>query len=148
MSAPYESIQSQLKAAMKAGERDKVSTLRLLLAEIKNESIRIGGEVDQAGFLALVRKGVKQRNESAEQYRRGGRQDLAEREEKEAELLESYLPAQVSEDEIRTAIEAFVAAEGLSGPQAIGPIMKAMLAKFAGRADGGTINRIAREILA
>ena len=147
MPSPYETIQAELMTAMKAGEKERVSTLRLLLSELKNEGIRIGGEVDEAGFLALVRKGVKQRKESAEQFENGGRRELAEREEREAVLLQSYLPAQVSEDDIRGAITQLVSEEGLSGPQAIGPIMKAMMAKFAGRADGGTINRLAREIL-
>jgi len=147
MSTSYETIQAELKTAMKAGEKEAVSTLRLLLNEIKNEAIRVGAEVDEAGFLAIVRKGVKQRKESAEQYREGGREELAEKEEREASLLGSYLPVQVSEDDIRAAIEELVAAEGLSGPQAIGPIMRAMMTKFSGSADGGTINRIAREVL-
>jgi hypothetical protein len=148
MAEPREKIEQDMKAAMKAGEKEKVATLRLLLSAITNERIRAGAPVDEAGFLALVQKAIKQRAESAEQYRNGGREELATKEEREAALLEAYLPAAVPEAEIRTAIEAFVAEKGLSGPAGIGPIMKEMLGRFAGRTDGATINRIARDVLA
>ena len=147
MPTPAETLQADLKTALKAGEKEKVSTLRLLLTALQNERIRSGEAVDEAGFLGLVRKAIKQRKESAEQYRAGGREELAAKEEREAAILEAYLPAQADEDQIRAAIEEYVAAEGLSGPAGIGPVMKEMLSRFAGRADGGTINRIARDVL-
>ncbi len=142
-----ETIQDQLKTALKAGEKEKVATLRLLLSSVKNEQIARGAELDQAAFLKLVQKAIKQRQDSAEQYRAGGREELAAKEEREAAILEAYLPPAIADDEIRAALRDFIAAEGLSGPGAIGPIMKEMLARFAGRTDGGTINRLAREIL-
>lgn len=147
MPTPSENIQNQIKEALKAGDKERVSTLRLLLTSIKNEAIRAGSEVDEAGFLKLVQKALKQRKDSVEQYRKGGREELAAREEREAEILSAYLPPQVDEDELRTAIQALVEAEGLSGPAAIGAIMKSMMAKYSGRAEGGTINKIAREVL-
>lgn len=134
---------------MKSGEKEKLSTLRMLLTEIKNERIRRKGEeVDEAGFVALVRKAIKQREDSVSQYRQGGREELAAKEEAEMKMLEAYLPAQVDEGQIRAAIEELVASRNLSGPAAIGPIMKEMLARFGSSADGATINRIARETLA
>lgn len=134
---------------MKSGEKEKLSTLRMLLTEIKNERIRRKGEeVDEAGFISLVRKAIKQREDSISQYRQGGREELAAKEEAEMKMLEAYLPAQVDEGQIRAAIEELVASRGLSGPAAIGPIMKEMLARFGSSADGATINRIARETLA
>ena len=148
MTSPQEQIEAEVRAALKAGDKERLATLRLLLNSIKNERIRIGAEVDQAGFVQLVRKATKQRLESAEQYRAGNRPELAEREEREAEILKAYLPPEVDDDEIRQAIRELVSAEGLSGPGAIGPVMKAMLDRFSGRADGATINRIAREVLA
>lgn len=147
MSAPHETVQNDMKSAMKAGEKERVATLRMLLSTIKNEQIAAGGELDREGFLKLVRKQIKQRNDSAEQYRKGGRDELAAKEEREAEILGGYLPPAVDDDEIRVALREFIAAEELSGPSAMGPIMKEMLARFAGRTDGGTINRLAREIL-
>jgi uncharacterized protein YqeY len=145
---PQQRIEADVKAAMKAGEKERLSTLRMLLTEIKNERIRRGSEVDEAGFVSLVRKAIKQREESISQYRKGGREELAAKEEAEIKLLEPYLPAQVDEAQIRAAIAETVAAKGLSGPAAIGPIMKEMLARFGSSADGATINRIAREVLA
>ncbi len=144
---PQQRIEGELKDAMKAGQKERVSTLRLLLTEIKNERIRRGGEVDEAGFIGLVRKAIKQREEAAAQYRQGGRPELADKEESEARLLAGYLPAQVDEAQLRAAIEELVAARGLAGPAAIGPVMKEMLARFGSSADGATINRLAREIL-
>lgn len=148
MSTPQQRVESDVKTAMKAGDKERLSTLRMLLADVKNERIRRGGEVDDAGFAALVRKGIKQRHESAEQFRRGGREADAAREEREAVTLGEYLPQQVGEDELRGAIEMLVAERDLAGPAAIGTVMKETMARFGPRADGATINRIAREILA
>lgn len=145
---PQQRIEADVKTAMKAGEKEKLSTLRMLLTEIKNEKIRRMGEVDEAGFVSLVRKAIKQREESAAQYKTGGRAELAAKEEAEAKMLAEYLPAQVDEGQIRAAIQEVVSAKGLSGPAAIGPVMKEMLARFGSSADGATINRLAREVLA
>jgi uncharacterized protein len=145
---PQQRIEAEVKAAMKAGEKEKLSTLRMLLTEIKNERIRRGDEVDEAGFVSLVRKAIKQREEAATQFRNGHREELAAKEESEGRLLETYLPAQVDEGQIRAAIQELVDSRGLSGPAAIGPIMKELLARFGSSADGATINRIAREVLA
>jgi uncharacterized protein YqeY len=144
---PQQRIETEVKAAMKAGEKERLSTLRMLLTEIKNERIRRGSEVDEAGFVSLVRKAIKQREESAAQYRTGKREELAAKEDSEAKTLAAFLPAQVDEGQIRAAIAALVAERGLAGPAAIGPVMKEMLARFGSSADGATINRIAREIL-
>jgi uncharacterized protein len=145
---PQQRIEADVKTAMKSGEKEKLSTLRMLLTEIKNERIRRGSEVDEAGFVSLVRKAIKQREEAASQYRNGGREELAAKEESEQKILSAYLPAQVDEGQIRAAVEEVVAAKGLSGPAAMGPIMKEILARFGSSADGATINRIAREVLA
>ena len=145
---PQQRIEADVKAAMKAGEKEKLSTLRLLLTEIKNERIRRGSEVDEAGFVSLVRKSIKQREDSVSQYRAGHREELAAKEEAEIKVLEGYLPAQVDEGQIRAAIQELVSSRGLSGPAGIGPVMKEMLARFGSSADGATINRIAREVLA
>jgi uncharacterized protein YqeY len=147
LTAPQQRIETDLKAAMKSGDKLRLQTLRLLLTEIKNERIRRGGEVDEAGFVALVRKAIKQREEAAGQYRAGNRPESAAKEESEAAILGAFLPAAADEGEVRAAIAALIAERGLSGPQAVGPIMKEMLARFGGSADGATLNRIARELL-
>jgi uncharacterized protein YqeY len=148
MSTPQNRIEQQVQEALKAGDKERLATLRMLLNAIKNERIRTGEEVDEDGFLKLVRKGIKQRRESAEQYRRGDREELAVREEREAEILAAYLPPAADDEELAAAIRDYIAETGLSGPQAIGTVMKEMMARFSGRADGGTINRLARQILA
>ncbi len=145
---PQQRIEADVKTAMKSGEKEKLSTLRMLLAEIKNERIRRGDEVDEAGFISLVRKAIKQREDSITQYRAGNREELAAKEESELGVLNAFLPAQVDEGQIRAAVEEIVKEKGLSGPAAMGPIMKAVIARFGSSADGGTINRIAREVLA
>lgn len=147
MSTPQERIQDDLKTALKAKDKERLSTLRMLLTEIKNEKIKQGAEIDDDGFVQLVRRGIKQREDASQQFRAGDRQELADKEDREAVILAEYLPAQASEDDIRQAIEELVAAEGLEGPRAIGAIMKGMLAKFGSAADGRTINQIARQVL-
>jgi len=144
---PRENLQAQLTEALKSKQATRVSTLRLLLTSVDNERIAKGDEVDDAGFLKIVQKAIKQRKESATAYDKGGRDELAARETAEAEILADFLPPQVDESEIRAAIEELVAAEELAGPQAIGRIMKEMVARFAGSTDGGTISRIARDVL-
>jgi len=144
---PQQRIEADVKTAMKAGEKERLGTLRLLLTEIKNERIRRGSDVDEAGFVSLVRKSIKQREEASVQYRNGGRAELAAKEDAEAKILAAYLPAQVDEAQIRAAVEALVAERSLSGPAAIGQVMKEMLARFGSSADGAVINRIAREVL-
>lgn len=146
---PQQRIETDLKTAMKAGEKERLGTLRMLLADIKNERTKAGGgggEVDDATFLTLLRRALKRREEAATQYRDGGRTELAEKEEREARILSDYLPAQPSPEEIRAAVAAFVAAQGLSGQAAIGTVMKEVKGRFP-TADGALINRIAREVL-
>ena len=147
MSEPRERIEADLRAARKAGQPESVATLGLLLTAIDNERIRRGEAVDEDGFATLVQKAIKQRREASEQYRQGGSEERAGREEREAEILTAYLPEQVDEDELRRAIHEIVAADDLSGPAGIGRVMGQMMARYRGRADGGTINRLAREIL-
>lgn len=144
---PQQRIESDLRTAMKAGEKERVGTLRMLLADVKNERIRRGGEVDEAGFTAQVRKGIKRCEEAAEQFAKGGRPEQAAKERREAEILASYLPAGPSEAEIRAAVEAYAAEHDLSGPQAMGRVMPAMIQRFEGRADNAVVSRVAREVL-
>ena len=136
-----------MRSALKAQEKTELSTLRMLLNSIKNEQINTGKEVDETVFLALVRRSIKQRQDSIEQYRKGSRDDLADKEEQEAEILKRYLPPQVGDEDISEAIRTYVHDESLSGLQALGPIMKTMLERFGDRTDGATVNRLAREIL-
>lgn len=144
---PQTRVEADLKTALKAGDKERLSTLRLLLTEIKNERIRGGEELDRKAFIAVVRRAVKQRREAADSYRKGDREELAAKEEREAEILETYLPAQASEADVRAVVERIAADRGLSGMQSMGPLMKAALAELEGRADGAVVSKIAREVL-
>ena len=148
MSTPQQRVETDLRASMKAGDKERTATLRMLLAEVKNEKIAAGAEVDETRFAALVRKAIKQRHEAAGQFRAGGREESAAQEEREAELLGAYLPQAVSDEELSGAIRDFLTAEGLSGPAAMGRVMKEMLARYGARADGAMISKLARQALA
>ena len=147
MSTPQERLQADMKTAMKAKDKERLSTVRMLLTAVKNEAIRIGGDVDEDGFVRLVQKSVKQREDASQQYREGGRDELADKEDREAVILAEYLPEQASEDDIRQAIQKLVDEQGLEGPRAIGVIMKEMMAHFGSSAEGRVINKLAKEVL-
>jgi uncharacterized protein YqeY len=146
-SSPQQRVEADLKAAMKEGDRLRLSTLRMLLTEVKNERIRLRGEVDEPTFATVTRKAIKQREEAAEQYRKGGREELAVKEEAEAKILAGYLPAKLDEAQIRAQISELVQTRGWSGAAALGNVMKESRALFGGAADNATVSRIAREVL-
>lgn len=148
MSTPQQRISAEIRTALKSGDRERTATLRLLLNEIKNETIRQQEEIDETGFLKLVRRSIKQRQESAAQYADGGRDELAAKERREVDILEAYLPEEVGDETLRQAIAEIIADGDLSGPAAIGPLMKQMMGRFAGQVDGGRINQLVREALA
>jgi uncharacterized protein YqeY len=147
MTTPLEQLQDDVKTALKAGEKERLGTIRLLLGEVKNERIRTGSEVDEAAFMVLVQRAIKRRREAAEQYLKGDRQELADKETREAAILSEYLPPPASEDELREAAKTIAREQGLSGPRALGPMMKALKEQFAGRAEGKVLQRIASQVL-
>jgi uncharacterized protein YqeY len=136
-------LQGDLNSARKS--QDKAGTLLLstVLSEIKNKKIELRRDPVDADVIDVLRKSIKRRRESIEMYTKGARKDLADKESAEATALEKYLPAQVSDDELRAAVKAAIAA----GATQIGAVMGKVLPQFKGRAEGGTINAIAREEL-
>ncbi len=147
MSTPQEKIEADIKEAMKARDNVRLGTLRMVLTQIKNDTIAKGEELTDEAFLAVVRKQIKQRQEAASQYKKGGREELAAKEEAEIAFLEPYLPAQVPEAEVREAVAAFISENGLEGMQSMGRVMGAMKKRFGATADAGMISGIAKEIL-
>ena len=127
-------------------DRDTARTLlySTLLADIGNRAIELGHDLSDAEALEVVQRGIKRRRESVEQYTKGGRTDLADREAFEIKQLEEYLPPQAAEGDIRAAVEAAVK----DGAGNLGAVMGKVMPLFKGRADGALINRIAREVLA
>ncbi len=136
-------LQNDLNAARKS--QDKAATLLLgtILADLKNRRIELLRDLTDDDAREVLRRGIKRRRESIEMYEKGARQDLADKERAEIGLLERYLPANVSDDEIRQAVRDAVA----GGATNIGAVMGQVMPRFKGRAEGATINRIAREEL-
>ena len=136
-------LQGDLNSARKS--QDKAGTLLLstVLSEVKNRKIELRREPADADVIDVLRKSIKRRRESVEMYTKGARKDLADKEMSEAAALEKYLPAQVSDDELRAAVRAAIA----GGATQIGAVMGKVIPQFKGRAEGGTINAIAREEL-
>ncbi len=137
-------LQSDLNASRKAGDKDRTLLLGTILSDVKNREIELKRDLTDVDVVDVIRRGVKRRRESIEMYDKGGRPELAAREKAEAEALEAYLPAGASEDELRAAVQAAIA----GGARNIGAVMGKVMGQFKGRAEGGTINAIAREELA
>ena len=135
-------IQNDMKDAMRAGDTLKRDTLRMLIAAMKNERIERGEDLDDDATLAVVRRGVKSRKDSAEQYRNADRADLAEKEEAEIDILDGYLPQMMSEEATAAAVAAAIAETGATGKGDIGKVMKAVMAKHGALVDGKLVNRL------
>lgn len=137
-----DTVKSDLTTAMKAGEKDRVAALRLVLSELQ-KSAKDGGDDE----LAVLRRERKRRVEAATAFRDNGRGELADAEEAEARIIESYLPAELSDDELRALVAAAVAETGAAGPKDVGGVMKAAMPKVGGRADGKRVSALVREAL-
>lgn len=128
-------ISDDLKMAMKAGDRQRVATLRLINAAIQSAEIEAKKALDDAGILAVMTKMVKQRRDSIEQYTNGGRPDLAEGEQAEIAVIEAYLPKQMDENEVKAAVEAAIKETGATSAKDMGKVMGVLKAKYAGKMD-------------
>jgi uncharacterized protein len=135
-------VKQDLTSAMKAGEKDRVGALRLVLSELQKDAKEGPGDE-----LAILRRERKRRQESATAFREGGRPELADAEDAEAKVIAAYLPAELSDDELRAIVAAAVAETGASSPKDMGMVMKAAMPKVAGRADGKRVSGLAQEAL-
>ncbi|HEY2988434.1 MAG TPA: GatB/YqeY domain-containing protein [Candidatus Binatia bacterium] len=140
-------IQDGMKAAMKGGDRVVLSTLRLLLSALHNEEIKQHRELSTDEILKTVASLCKQRQESIEYFRKGGRTDLWEQEEAELAVLRRFLPEGLSEEEVRAAIQSSIEEVGAKGMRDLGRVMKQVMPKVTGRTDGKRVSDLAKEIL-
>lgn len=140
-------IEADLKTALKAGEKRRVATLRLLLSALKNERIQAQRELTDEEIEAAIRRAVKQRREAIEQYERGGRRDLVDAEAEELEILQGYLPQELSHEEVERAVRDVLAEKRLSSVKDVGLVMKELMARYRGRIDGKRAQEIARRLL-
>ncbi|MEI6792030.1 MAG: GatB/YqeY domain-containing protein [Actinomycetes bacterium] len=137
-----ETLKNEITSAMKAGDKERVSALRLILSELQKNAKE--GDADE---LAVLRRERKRRFEAAEAYRDAGRPELAAGEEAEAAIIEQYLPAELGDEQLREIVAAAIAETGAEGPKDTGQVMKAAMAKVAGQADGKRVSAIAQEAL-
>ena len=140
-----EKIISDMTASMKAQDAPRTSTLRMVKAAMQNRQIEKGGELDDEEMGKLLRSLVKQRRDSVEQYEKGGRQDLADKEKAEIEVIEAYLPQAASREEIEAAVAAAISETGASSMKDMGKVMKTVQAALAGKnADGRMLSEVVK----
>jgi len=145
LSSPLKNrLQNDLNEARKGREKLRTLVLSTTLSELRNREIELGIEAEDSEVLTVITKAVKRRKEAAAQMRSGGRNELAEKEETEAEMLSAYLPEGLSEEEVRQVVQEIVE-EGL---RELGPVMGQLMPRLKGRFDGKEANRIVREVLA
>jgi len=136
-----ERIDADLKDAMRSKDELGTSVLRMLKSAVKYKEVEPGGHaLDDGGVLAVIQTLIKQRRDSVEQFRAGGRPELADKEEREIARLQSYLPVQLSADELRAEVRAAIAQVGAKGPKDMGAVMKALMSKVQGRAEGKAVS--------
>jgi uncharacterized protein YqeY len=145
--ALIDDIQADLKAAMTARENFKRDTLRLIMSDLKNKRIELGRDLEDEDTLSVITKAKKSRQDSLEQYTDAGREDLAAIERAELEVISGYLPEEMGEDELRELVTAAVAEVGATEPKDMGAVMKALMPKVKGRADGKAVQRIVMGLL-
>ncbi len=143
-----QSITNDMKAAMKAGEKSRLAVIRLITAAIKQREVDERIELDDAQVLAVLDKMVKQRRDSVEQYEKAGRNDLAEQEKFEIEILQTYLPEALGEAEIAELIDQAVAETGAASMKDMGKVMGWLKPKLQGRADMGAVSGLVKQKLA
>lgn len=142
-----ERIQADQKSALKAGEKERLSTLRLLSSDLKNRRIELGEDLTDEDAIEVLMKALKQRRESEEQYARGGRPELAAREAVEAEVIRGYLPAQISGEELDAMVDEAIAESGATSLKDMGAVMGRLMPKLKGRAEGAAVSARVKERL-
>ncbi|MBZ0221384.1 MAG: GatB/YqeY domain-containing protein [Candidatus Methylomirabilis sp.] len=140
-------INRDMVAAMKSGDKDRLSTLRMLLSAIKYKEVDAKHQLNDEEVVSVLSTLIKQRQDSIDQFRKGGREDLVLKESKEVEVLKGYLPPQLSADEVRDIIKKAAQETGAAGPKDMGKLMKAVMPLVKGKADGKLVNDIVKEVL-
>ena len=137
-------INAAMKAAMKARDKERLGTIRLIQSEFKRIEVDERIEIDDARALAVLDKMIKQRRDSADQYQKAGREELAAQENFEIGVIQEFLPAQLDESELEAMVDAAIAATGASGMQGMGAVMGALKPQVQGRADVGAVSKLVK----
>lgn len=130
-------LYQDMKDSMKSGDKARLGVLRMTISELKKEQIDSQKELDEAGELAILQRALKRRREAAESFEKGGRPELAQAELAEAEILSTYMPQQISDEELQQGIAAVIAQTGATSAKDMGKVMGKLLAQFQGRLEGG-----------
>jgi len=144
-------LTEDMKAALKAGEKDRLGVIRLMIAAVKSADMEPdvkGGAIDDAGIITVLTRMVKQRRDSIEQYNAGSRPDLAQKEAAEIAVIEGYLPKMMSDAETRDLITTLIAETGAAGPKDMGKVMGALKGRNTGQIDMGKASALVKELLA
>ena len=147
MQDPREALQNDLKAAMRAKDSQRVTVIRMALNAIKQEEIDTRKDVSAQDATAILLREAKKRRESIGEAEQAGRSDIAAEETAELAILEAYLPQQMGEDELRTLVQAAIDETGATSPKEMGQVMKVLMPRLKGQADGKQVNAIVRELL-
>lgn len=142
-----EKIKADMVTAMKAREKERLECIRFLQAAIKKQEVDTRKDLDDAAVTSILMNLVKQRKDSIDQFRKGGREDLVAKEEAELKILQSYLPEQMSTDELKAVIEAAIKETGATGMKEMGLVIKATMAKAAGKAEGSVVSDLVKKRL-
>lgn len=140
-------LTEDLKSALRSGDKLRTSVIRLLTALIKNREVEKRGPLTDAEVIQAVSASCKQRQEAIEQYRQGGRQDLVDKETAELAILQSYLPAALTPDELQTLVREAIRASQAASPREMGKVMALLMPRVTGRADGKIVSALVREML-
>jgi uncharacterized protein YqeY len=140
-------IEKQMVAAAKARDKARLSTLRMLKTALHNKEIDLMRQPNEAETMQILSQMVKQRKDSIEQFAKGGRQDLVDKEQEELKILQEFMPAQMSDDEVEALIKELIAETGAVSIKDIGKVMKMLMSKIAGRADGKSAGEKVKELL-
>jgi len=137
-----EKIRQNMKKALKERDKTTLSTLRLLLSEVKNEELRLRRELTEEEIWTLIQRGIRRRQDSIEQFSKGGRQDLVEKEEAEVAVLKKYLPPSLSEEELAKIVADLIAELGVKEKKEMGKVMREVMGRYKGRVEGSVAQRI------
>ncbi len=137
-----EKLKKSMQKALKEKDKTTLSTLRLLLAEVHNEELRLRRELSEEEIWTLIQRGIKRRKESIEQFNKGGRQDLVEKEESEVAVLKKYLPTPLSEEELEKIVADIIAELDVKEKKEMGKVMREVMERYKGRVEGSVAQRV------
>jgi len=140
-------LQEEMKAAMKSGDKDRLSTIRMLISEIKKVQIDTKKELSDEEIIQILQRYVKQRKEALEQYKKANREDLAQKEEKEIQIVQEFLPQPLSEEELKKIIDETISQLNATSIKDMGKVIKAVMEKVRGRAEGSVVSSLVKEKL-